>query len=63
MAANLKRYLTRGSPLLPLLGVVAITIRLYWNLAKATDLSRADEAFYLTAGSRFLRQGVLPTFQ
>jgi hypothetical protein len=60
---NLKRLPMRIFPLLPFLGVVGITIRLYWNLAKATDLMFADEAFYLSAGSRLLCRGVLPPFQ
>jgi hypothetical protein len=63
MSTYLERRLARIFPLLPLLGVVGITIRLYWNFAKATDVALYDEAFYLSAGSKFLRQGILPTFQ
>jgi hypothetical protein len=63
MSADLERRLARIFPFLPVLGVLGITVRLCWNLAKATDLSLADEASYLTWGSRVLRQGVLPTFQ
>jgi hypothetical protein len=59
--AALKRLLTRFYPLLSLLTVVGITTRIYWNLPKAADITFADEAFYLTAGQRFLHEGVLPT--
>jgi hypothetical protein len=62
MSTNLEGRWARIFRLLPLLGVVAITLRLYWNLAKATDLELADEAGYLAAGSRFLHHGVLPPF-
>jgi hypothetical protein len=60
MSPNREGRLARIFRLLPLLGVVAITLRLYWNLAKATDLAPQDEAFYLSSGSRFLHHGVLP---
>jgi hypothetical protein len=63
MATDQERRSARIIRLLPLLGVVAITLRLYWNLAKATDLTLADEATYLSAGSRFLYHGVLPPFE
>ena len=63
MSIYLKRHWARIFLLVPLLGAVGITIRLYWNLGRATDLVLSDEAFYLSAGSRFLHQGVLPTFQ
>ena len=63
MSTDLARRLARIFRLLPVLGVVGITLRLYWNLAKATDLTLADEATYLSAGSRFLYHGVLPPFQ
>jgi hypothetical protein len=62
MSPNREGRLARIFRLLPFLGVVAITLRLYWNLAKATDLALEDEAFYLGAGSRFLHHGVLPPF-
>ena len=48
---------------LSVLAVVGITASLYWNLARATDLMLADEAFYLQAGARFLHTGVLPNFR
>jgi hypothetical protein len=63
MSTDLKRPLARIFRLLPLLGAVGITLRLYWNLAKAADLTLADEAGYLSAGSGFLYHGVLPSFQ
>ncbi len=63
MSTDLERRLPRILRLLPLLGVVGITLRLYWNLARATDLTLADEATYLSAGSRFLYHGVLPPFE
>jgi hypothetical protein len=43
--------------------VAAITLRLYWNLARATDLAFADEPFYLSAGTNLLYHGSLPPLQ
>lgn len=63
MSTFLERRLARIFSLLPFLAVIGVTVRLYWNFAKATDLALHDEAFYLSAGSRFLREGVLPTFR
>lgn len=60
---NLKRRLTRIFPLLPLLSVVGITVRLYWNLAKTTDLIPGDEGGYLSRGSQFLHKGQIPPFE
>jgi hypothetical protein len=49
--------------ILPLLFVVGATLRLYWNIAKGTDLPLVgDEAMYLTLGSHLLHQGILPSF-
>src|SRR5208337_304415 len=62
MSTDLERPSARIFRLLPLLGVVGMTLRLYWNLAKATDLTLADETTHLSAGSRFLYHGVLPRF-
>ena len=60
---GLKRRLSRMFPLVTLVGVVGITLRVYWNLAKGSDLLVVgDESLYLTLGSRFLHESVLPTF-
>src|SRR5271157_655790 len=63
MQADLERCFRRLYPLLPVLAVAGITARLYWNLAKATDLAFADEAFYLGSGGRLRYEGLLPNFQ
>lgn len=63
MRANLERRWARLNPLLAILTTTGITLRLYWNLERATDLMLADEALYLSAGSRLLHAGVFPTFQ
>ncbi len=46
--------------LLPIIGVVGVTLRLYWNLARATDLAFAGETLYLSAGTNLLYQSILP---
>jgi len=56
------RWRLRLYSLIPVLAVIGITSRLYWNLSKGADLTLSDEADYLAAGIRFLRQGLPPNF-
>jgi hypothetical protein len=63
MRAYIERLKARPYALLSVLAVVGIAATLYWNLARATDLMLADEAFYLGAGARFLHTAVLPNFR